>query len=165
VALTLDAELVARSHERGSRSIPAGEFFTGFFSTALEPDEILTEVRIPAPAPGTGAAFEEVARRHGDFAMVGAAAVIRIQDGQIASARVSLTGVSDVPLRAADAEAALSGAPPTDEAIAAAAEQAAKTLSPPSDLHGSSAYRRHLAGVVIKRAVRAAADRAEGAAA
>jgi carbon-monoxide dehydrogenase medium subunit len=160
VAVALDAELVAQSRDRGTRTIPAGEFFTGFFSTALDADEILTEVRIPHPATATGCAFEEVARRHGDFAMVGAAAVVRLNGGRIADARVVLTGVSDAPLRATAAESALSGAEPTEAVFAEAAEQAAKTLEPPADLHGSSAYRRHLAGVLIRRTLTSAADRA-----
>lgn len=164
VALALDAELVAQSAERGSRTIPATEFFTGFLSTALEPDEILTEVRIPKAAPGTGAAIDEVARRHGDFAMVGAAASVRIQGGRIAGVRVVLTGVSDAAFRAAEAEAVLGGAEPTPEAFGDAAEQVAKTLSPPADVHGSSAYRRHLARVLIKRTLDQAARSAQEAA-
>lgn len=164
VAVATGAELVAESRARGRRAIGAGDFFTGFFSTALEPDEILVEVRIPPAPANTGSAFEEVARRHGDFAMVGAAATVRLDNGKIGEARVALTGVSDTPVRATDAEAALTGAAPTDEAFADAAEQGAKSLSPPSDLHGSSAYRRHIAGVVMKRALKAAAARAGEAA-
>lgn len=164
VALTAGAELVAESRARGRRTIDAADFFTGFFSTALEPDEILVEVRIPAAPAHTGSAFEEVARRHGDFAMVGAAATVRLDNGKIGEARIALTGVSDVPVRAADAEAALSGSAPTEEAFADAAEQEAKSLAPASDLHGSSAYRRHVAAVVMKRALRAAATRSGEAA-
>jgi carbon-monoxide dehydrogenase medium subunit len=164
VALAVEAELVARSAARGERTIPAGDFFTGFFSTALEPDEVLTRIRIPRLPAHTGCAFEEVTRRHGDFAMVGAGAMVRVEDGRISAARIALSGISDVPVRATDAEAVLTGSPPTEEALSEAAEQTAKTLTPPSDLHGSSAYRRHLARVLIKRTVRAAAQRAEEAA-
>jgi carbon-monoxide dehydrogenase medium subunit len=164
VALTLEAELMAQSAAHGERTIQARDFFTGFFSTALDPDEVLTGIRIGRLPARTGCAFEEVARRHGDFAMVGAAALVRLEDGRISEARVALTGVSDVPLRASDAEAVLAGSPPTDDAVSEAAEQTAKTLSPPADLHGSSAYRRQLARVLIKRAVRTAARRAEEAA-
>jgi carbon-monoxide dehydrogenase medium subunit len=160
VALALDAELVAHSRQRGRRTVSAGEFFAGFFSTSLEPDEILTEVRIPRPAEGTGSAFEEVARRHGDFAMVGAAAVVRLDAGRIADARVVLTGVSDVPLRVTAAESVLAGSPPADDLFAEAAEQGAKTLDPPADVHGTSAYRRHVAGVLIRRTLDTAAGRA-----
>jgi carbon-monoxide dehydrogenase medium subunit len=160
VAVTAGAELVAESRARGRRTIAAADFFNGFFTTALEPDEILVEVRFPPTPDGTGSAFEEVARRHGDFAMVGAAATVRLEDGKISEARIALTGVSGSPVRAADAEAILGGAMPTEEAFADASEQGAKSLSPPSDLHGSAAYRRHVAGVVMKRALKAAAARA-----
>ncbi|MBO0691323.1 MAG: xanthine dehydrogenase family protein subunit M, partial [Acidimicrobiaceae bacterium] len=151
-AVALDAELMARSRTRGERTISAADFFTGFFSTALLPDELLTEIRIAPPAPGMGCAFEEVARRHGDFAMVGAAAMVRVEGERITEARIVLTGVSDVPLRAFDAEATLTAAPPTDEVLAEAAAQTADSLSPPTDIHGSSAYRRHVAGVLVRRA-------------
>ena len=164
VALLLDAELVAQSRERGTRTIRAADFFIGFFTTALEPDEILTEVRIGRPAPGTGSAIEEVARRHGDFAMVGAAAMVRLEDGMVADARIALTGVSGVPVRATKAETILDGAEPTEEAFAAAAAEAAQSLSPPADLHGSSAYRRHLAAVLMRRTLKVAAQRAQEAA-
>lgn len=158
-AVALDAELMARSRTRGERTISAADFFTGFFSTALLPDELLTEIRIAPPAPGMGCAFEEVARRHGDFAMVGAAAMVRVEDERITEARIVLTGVSDVPVRAFDAEATLTAAPPSDEVLAEAAAQTADSLSPPTDIHGSSAYRRHVAGVLVRRAVRAATQR------
>jgi carbon-monoxide dehydrogenase medium subunit len=164
VALALDAELVARSRARGERVIPAAAFFQGYFTTALEPDEILTEMRLRGVAAGTGYSFTEVARRHGDFAMVGVAAQLRLADGKIADARLALSGVSDVPVRAPAAEAALAGADVSEAAFGEAAELAAADLSPPADLHGSPAYRRHLARVLVKRALRSAAHRAEVAA-
>ncbi len=166
VALALEAGLVAQSRDRGRRTIPAADFFTGFFTTALEPDEALTEVLIEAPAPGTGWAMDEVARRHGDFAMVGAAAVVRLDQGggRIADARVALTGVSDTPVRAREAEQMLAGAEPSAETWTEAAQKASAALSPPADLHGSSAYRRHVAGVLIQRTLAKAAQRAKEAA-
>lgn len=164
VAVALDAELVAQSQDQGRRTIKAADFFTGFFTTALTPDEILTAIRIPAPAPGTGSAIAEVARRHGDFAVVGAVAVVRLEAGRIADARLVLTGVSDTPVRAAAAESMLLGAEPTDEALAEAAGEASKDLSPPADLHGTSAYRRHLAGVLARRTLAVAVQRAQEAA-
>jgi carbon-monoxide dehydrogenase medium subunit len=166
VALVVDAELVAQSRDRGRRSIPAAEFFTGFFSTALEPDEILTDVLIEAPGPATGWAIDEVARRHGDFAMVGAAVMVRIEAdaGRIAEVRIALTGVSDTPVRAAQAEQLLVGAAPSGDLWAEAAQQAGAELDPPADLHGSSAYRRHLAVVLVRRTLVAAAERAREAA-
>lgn len=166
VALLVEAELVAQSQDRGRRTIPAADFFTGFFTTALEPDEILTEVRIEAPAPGTGWAIDEVARRHGDFAMVGAAAMVRIDrsSGRVAEARVALTGVSGTPLRLGDAEQMLAGGDPTEETWTEVAQKASAALDPPADLHGSTAYRRHIAGVLIQRTLAVAGDKAKEAA-
>jgi carbon-monoxide dehydrogenase medium subunit len=164
VAVALDAELVAHSQDRGRRTIKAADFFTGFFTTALTPDEILTAIRIPAPAPGTGSAIAQVARRHGDFALVGAVAVVRLEAGRIADARLVLTGVSDTPVRATAAESMLVGAEPTDEALTEAASEAAKDLSPGADVHGTSAYRRHLARVLVRRTLSEAVQRAKEAA-
>jgi carbon-monoxide dehydrogenase medium subunit len=164
VAVALDAELVAQSQDRGRRTIKAADFFTGFFTTALTPDEILTAIRIPAPAPGTGSAIAEVARRHGDFAVVGTVAVVRLEAGRITDARLVLTGVSDTPVRATAAESMLVGAEPTDEAFAEAAGEASRDLSPAADVHGTSAYRRHLAGVLVRRTLSVAVQRAREAA-
>lgn len=166
VALLVEAQLVARSRDRGRRTIQAAEFFNGFFTTALEPDEILTEVCIEAPAPGTGWAIDEVARRHGDFAMVGAGAMVRLDPGRgtIAEARIALTGVSDTPVRAREAERMLVGADPADETWSGAAQKACTALSPPADVHGSSAYRQHVAGILIQRTLAVAAQRAMEAA-
>jgi carbon-monoxide dehydrogenase medium subunit len=159
VAICLDAELVAQG-PGGERTIPATEFFTGFFSTALAEDEILTAIRIRSAAPGTGAAYEEVARRHGDFAMAGVAAVVRLDGDTVAEARIAISGVDALPVRASKAEAALIGQSLDDATVAAAAEAGIADLNPSADLHGSSAYRKHLAGVLIRKAVRTAADRA-----
>ncbi len=165
VALVLQAELVVESRDRGSRDVAAANFFTGFLTTALEPDELLTAVRVPAPGPATGWAIDEVARRHGDFAMVGAAAMVRLDEttGRIGEARLALAGVSDTPVRPRDAEQALAGAEPTDDTYAGAAAEVAAQLSPPADVHGSSAYRRHLAQVLVRRTLTLASRRAEGA--
>ena len=163
-ALVLDATLVAESNKRGRRMIPAADFFTGFLTTCLEPDEILTGVRIPSAPAGTGTAFEEVARRHGDFAMVGVAGSVRLAgDGSIGDARLALTGVSDVPVRAAESEAALVGFAPEEAAIMEAAALVAEGLAPPSDIHASAAYRKHVAGVLVRRVLRTAIDRARAA--
>jgi carbon-monoxide dehydrogenase medium subunit len=153
VAMAVDAEFVVVSARGGERRIPAAEFFEGFFTTALAPDELLVEVRFPAAGPETAAAFEEAARRHGDFAMVAAAAAVRIQDGRIADVRLTLAGVSDTPVRCREAEDAVRGVAPSREVVAEAAALAAGPLSPPSDLHGTSAYRKHLAGVLVQRAL------------
>jgi aerobic carbon-monoxide dehydrogenase medium subunit len=159
VAVCLDAELVVEG-PGGERTIPAAEFFTGFFTTAIGEDEILTAVRVRSAGPGTGAAYEEVARRHGDFAMAGVAAVVRLDGDTIAEARVAISGVDLAPVRASKAEAVLAGQTADDTTLSAAAAAATADLHPSSDLHGSAAYRRHLAGVLIRKAVRTAAARA-----
>ena len=166
VALVLEAELVAESRARGRRSIPAADFFTGFFTTALAPDELLTTLRVPSSAPGTGWAVDEVARRHGDFAIVAAAAMVRLDTstGRIEEARVALAGVGDTPVRLPETEQMLAGAEPADGAFADAAENAVTRLSPPADVHGSAAYRRHVAGVLARRTLKLAAQRAREAA-
>jgi len=161
VALALDAEIVAQS-ARGTRTIAAADFFQGFLTTALEDDEVVTQIRFPVARPRTGACFDEVARRHGDFAIVGAGTQVSLDEqGQIEDARVVLIGVSDVPMRRPEAEQALHGAPPTADTFDAAAEAAAQGLTPSGDLHGSSAYRIHLARVVVRRALDKAAQRAQ----
>lgn len=159
VALCLDAELVTRG-PAGERTIPAAEFFTGFLSTALADDEILTAVRLRADGPGCGSAFAEVTRRHGDFAMAGVAAHVRLDGGSIVEARIAVSGVGLAPVRATGAESGLAGAPPSEEAFAAAAAATSAVLNPTTDLHASSAYRKHVAGVLVRRALRTATDRA-----
>ncbi|GAY08288.1 xanthine dehydrogenase family protein subunit M [Pseudonocardia sp. N23] len=159
VAACLDAELVAQG-PGGERSIRAADFFTGFFTTALSEDEILTAVRIRAAGPGTGAAYEEVARRHGDFAMAGVAAQVRLDGDTVAEARIAISGVDLAPVRASKAEAALAGRTIDDAVLDEAADATVADLSPSSDLHGSAAYRKHIAGVLIRKAVRTAAARA-----
>ena len=162
VAVALDAEMVATSKARGQRTFAAADFFLGFFTTALEPDEILTEVRFPVAGPGTGAAFEEACRRHGDFAMVGACAQVQLDGGALKEARVAMISVSDTPVRAREAEEVLSGATPSDDLFRAAAEAAARNLDPPSDLHASSAYRKHVGAVLVRRVLEKAVARAGG---
>lgn len=158
VAVALDAEMVVRSNARGQRSISATDFFQGFFTTALEADEALVELRFPVAQPGTGVAFEEATRRHGDFAMVGAAAMVRTEGGRIADGRVVLFGVADTPVRHAEAEALLAGAEPNTEAFESAGALAADSVTPPSDLHGTSAYRKQLVSVLVRRALAKAAQ-------
>ena len=164
VALALEAEMVIRSAARGERRVPATDFFQGFFTTALEPDEALVAICFPVASPGSGVAFVEAARRHGDFAMVGTAVVVNTGDGRITGARIALIGVADTPLRRPEAERALLGAEigsaPFDEAAAAAVEG----LAPASDIHGTSAYRTHLARVLTRRALEQAASDVRGAA-
>jgi carbon-monoxide dehydrogenase medium subunit len=159
VARALDAELVVRS-ESGERVIPAAEWFEGYLTTSRRPDEILVEMRFPVAAPGTGVAFQEVARRHGDFAMVGLAASLTLTDGTISDARLAFSGVADVPVRAAGAESLLVGQRPSAELFAEAARRSAAALDPPADLHGSSDYRKKVAATLVRRGLRAAADNA-----
>jgi aerobic carbon-monoxide dehydrogenase medium subunit len=162
VILALDAELEVRSVS-GSRIIAAKDFFQGPFQTSLAPGEILTEVRIPGLPSRSGSAFLEFARREGDYALAGVAAVVTLdEDGTIASARLGLCSVGQTPVRPTSAELLLKGKRPERDAWKAAAEAVSASLNePPSDIHGSADYRRHLAGVMTVRALALAAERAE----
>jgi carbon-monoxide dehydrogenase medium subunit len=159
VARALDAEFVVRG-QSGQRVIPAAQWFEGYLTTARRPDELLVEVRFPAARPDTGVSFEEVARRHGDFAIVGLAASLVLSGGVIGAARLAFAGVSDVPVRAAAAEDLLVGERPSAELFDEAARRATEDLDPPADLHGSSEYRKTVAAAVARRGLRAAADNA-----
>jgi aerobic carbon-monoxide dehydrogenase medium subunit len=159
VARALDAEFVVRGPS-GTRVIPAAQWFDGYLTTSRRPDELLAEVRFPAAGPGTGVSFEEVARRHGDFAIVGLAASLVFSGGVISEARLAFAGVSDVPVRAAAAEDLLAGERPSAELFDEAARRATEDLDPPADLHGSSDYRKTVAAAVVRRGLRAAADNA-----
>jgi CO/xanthine dehydrogenase FAD-binding subunit len=159
VARALDAEFVVRGPS-GERVIPAAEWFEGYLMTSRQPDELLTEVRFPAAKPGTGVSFQEVARRHGDFAMVGLAASVTLDDGTITDARLAFAGISDVPYRASDAEELLAGESPSPELFDEAARRATSDLDPPSDLHGSAEYRKKVAAALVRRSLQAAVDNA-----
>lgn len=157
--------LGARLHLRGpggARTVEAADFYTGLFGTALEPEEMLVEIEIPAAEPGTGFAFDEVSRRHGDFALAGVAARVRVDaEGRCLSARIALLSVGEGPVLAAGAEAALIGQVLTDDAIRAAASVAAQSdVDPPGDIHATPAYRRQLVDVLIRRALPRAAQKA-----
>jgi aerobic carbon-monoxide dehydrogenase medium subunit len=159
VARALDAELVVRS-KSGERMVPAAEWFEGYFMTARRPDELLVQVRFPTAEPGTGVSFGEVARRHGDFAIVGLAASLTLADGAITNARLALSGVSDVPVRATAAEDLLMGERPSTGLFDEAAHRATDDVNPPSDLNGSSDYRKTVAAALVRRGLQAAADNA-----
>ena len=160
VMVALDARWVLRSRT-ATRAIPAATFYTGLFSTALGSGELLVEVAIPPGPPGSGTAFVEVARRHGDFALVGVAAQITLdQKGQCAQARIALLSVGDGPVLAANAAAVLKGRTVDAPAIEEAARAAETDVDPPGDIHASAAYRRHLARVLVGRALQKAAQRA-----
>ncbi len=161
VLTALDGELVARA-ESGERVLKAGEFFQGLMTTALAPDEMLVEVRLPAMPAGSGWAFEEFSRRHGDFAIVGVAAQLSVEGERCASARLAAAGVGPVPLRLESAEQALKQGGLNQRTIAEAAARAAEQTQPTSDLHASAEYRRHLTRVLTERAINRALERARG---
>jgi aerobic carbon-monoxide dehydrogenase medium subunit len=160
VARALDAEFVVRGPS-GERVVPAAEWFEGYLTTSRQPDELLTEVRFPAVGQGTGVSFQEVARRHGDFAMVGLATSVTLSDGAISDARLAFAGVSDVPARATGAEELLVGQAPSAELLDEAARRAAGDIDPPSDLHGSAEYRKKVAAALVRRGLREAVDHAQ----
>jgi CO/xanthine dehydrogenase FAD-binding subunit len=162
VLLCHDGAVIVR--RRGAeRTIPAAELFLGPLTTVLEPDELLVEVRLPALPAGAGWGFEEVARRHGDFALVGGAAVLASDGtGTIRDARLALFGAADTPVRASAAEALLEGRAVSDEsAIAEAARLAAEGLEPQTDLQATSDYRRRVARVLSERVLARAARAAQ----
>jgi len=153
-AVALDATLVVAG-PGGRRTVAARDFFTGIFSTVLQPDEVLVEVRFPR-MPGWTARYEKFHRTAQAWAVVGVAAAVRRENGQIAEARVALTGMGDSPVRARAVEAAVAGAADLGT-VKAAAGHAGEATSPPSDVSGSAEYRRHLASVLTARAVAGAA--------
>ncbi|NBP72443.1 MAG: xanthine dehydrogenase family protein subunit M, partial [Alphaproteobacteria bacterium] len=149
MAVLLDAEIVAKG-PGGERRIMARDFFEAPLTTKLAPDEIVTAVELPSLPAGTGWGFEELAQRRGDFAVAGVAALVA--DG---NARIAVFGAHDTPLRATKAEQAF-GSDGIDAAVAALRAE----IDPSDDLHGSADYRRHLAGVLCKRALQSAMNRA-----
>src|SRR6266550_3511580 len=160
VARALDAEFAVRGPS-GMRVIPAAQWFEGYLTTSRRPDELLAEVRFPAAGPGTGVSFEEVARRHGDFAIVGLAASLTLSEGAISDARLAFAGISDVPVRAVDAEDLLVGQEPSAELFDEAARRATDDIDPPADLHGSADYRKKVAAALVRRGLQAATDNAD----
>ncbi len=154
-SLALDAEFVIAG-SGGSRTVPADEFFVDLFETAIGEGEILTEIRIPKRS-GWGAHYEKFVRVAHQWPIVAVAAAVKVEGGTISEARVGLTNMGSTPLRARAVEQALVGAEATDAAVREAAQSAAEGTNPPSDLNGDSDYRRHLATVLTRRAVLAAA--------
>jgi aerobic carbon-monoxide dehydrogenase medium subunit len=159
VALALDATLEVAG-ANGRREIAAAEFFEGTFTTALGDDEILTAVRFPIWGPGSGFAVEEVARRHGDFALVGAVCGIQISGGTVSRAAIALLGMGSTPLRASAAEQGLLGADATSIDTAALGAAAVEGLDPPTDIHATGAYRTAVAKHVTARAITTAIQEA-----
>ncbi len=140
----------------GERRVEAADFFQGYFTTAVAEGEILTHIRVPKYT-GWGAHYEKFTRVAQQWSIVAVAAMVRVEDGTVAEARIGLTNMGSTPLRAAAVEQALAGTPLTREAIAAASAHAAEGTDPASDLNGDASYRRHLAEVLTRRAVIAAA--------
>jgi carbon-monoxide dehydrogenase medium subunit len=154
--LALRAEVVATG-PKGSRTIPIDDFFLGLFQTALAPDEILTEIRVPAPPAKSGGSYVKLERKVGDFATAASAVQVTLAaDGTIAKIGIALTNAGPTPLRAADAESFLTGQQPTDERIAEAAQRAAAIATPSADRRGAIEYKRQMARVLTGRAIKRA---------
>ena len=155
-----------RCHDRllgrsGRRAIPAREFFLDTFTTAIEPTEVLTEIRIPRRPRGAGGAYQKLERKVGDFATVGVAAIVRLdRDGEIASAGIGVTGVADAPFAATDAEAVLAGHPPSDDLFRQAGAAAGAQSRPFGDVRGPVDYKRAMTAEMTLRALRTALERA-----
>lgn len=164
LALLLDAELTIAG-PTGRRTMAAADFFLGALTTALEPDELLVEIAMPCLPEGTGWDVQELARRAGDFAMVAVAATLTRDGDTVGKARLALMGIGETAVRAHEAEALLQGQPFGAALVRAAADAVQRAIDPPADLHASAAYRRHLAGVLTRRALANAWTRAVGGAA
>ena len=162
--LALDGALVARS-PRGEREIAAAELFQGPLTTSLGPDEIATETRFTLPAATEGWGFHEMARRHGDFALVGAIAVVGLRAGRLERVRAALFGAGPTPVRLAALEHALLGQPPAAATLRATAESATRALDTAADIHATAKYRRMVAATLMTRALADAVGRAQDLAA
>lgn len=161
VALALDAECRIVG-PRGERRVKAEDFFVTYLTTVLEPNEMLTEVRLPLLPPRSGWSVQEVARRHGDFAMAGVVALMTLDGaGACAAARIVLFGVAPTAIRVRAAEQVLAGARPAAAVFEQAGKEASAAVAEPlSDVHASAEFRRHLAGVLTRRALAEASSRA-----
>jgi CO/xanthine dehydrogenase FAD-binding subunit len=160
VVLALAGKLQAQS-QRGERWIAASDFFVGALATALEPDEMLTQVEIAAARPRSGMSFMEVARRRGDFALVGVACSVQLDESaRCAAARIALCNAGDTPVLAEDAGASLVGQPISPSAIDQAADLVQRAIDPGGNVHASKEFQRHLAGVLTRRTLATAAERA-----
>jgi carbon-monoxide dehydrogenase medium subunit len=162
VMLALRASVVLRS-QRGEREMPMSEFLVDTFTTAIEPDEILTEVRIPQPDGPSGGTYLKLERKVGDFATVAAAIHLSLSDGTIERAGIGLTAVGSKNLQPTDAEGSLAGAEPTEAAFAEAGRLAAEASSPVTDVRGSGDYKRHVVDVYVRRGLARALEIARAA--
>jgi CO/xanthine dehydrogenase FAD-binding subunit len=160
IVLALGGKLRAQS-KAGERWIDARDFFLGPLSTALKVDELLAEIELPTPPPASGYCFMEVARRRGDFALAGAAVAVTIDENErCRSTRIALCGAGDTPVDVSAAAAGLIGRAASDAEIADVAANVQHAIEPSGNIHASAAYQRHLAGVLVKRALRTALERA-----
>jgi carbon-monoxide dehydrogenase medium subunit len=159
--LAYEATVVAKG-PNGERTIPIDDFFTGLFENALGEDEILTEIRIPKPAANSGGAYIKMERKVGDYAISAAAVQLRLEGDTVKEARIGLTNVSAVPMRAKGAEAALVGKAASDAVLEAAGKAAAAECDPSADLRGSADYKRDLTRILVKRSIQKAVARAKG---
>ena len=147
--------------KEGKRTVGIDDFFKGFYMTALEPNEILTALHIPTPAAGTGNAYHKLERKVGDYATAGVAVQLTLDSsGVVTYAGIGLTNVNPIPMRAARSEQALIGKKLTEETIAQAAQFASEDCNPSKDLRGDVAYKRAMVGVITKRIIQKAAERA-----
>ena len=160
--VALDGVAIARS-SRGERAIAAADLFQGPLTTSVGADELITETRFTLPAADDGWGFHEVARRHGDFALAGAVAVLGVGGGRIERVRLAVFGAGPTPLRLAAAERQLAGQSPTAEIFREIAETACRELPAPSDIHATAEYRRRVAATLLTRALADAARRAHDA--
>jgi len=158
VMLALSGTVVARS-ATGGREIAAEDFFLGYLDTALGADELVVAVHLPPWPDGAVGSIVEIARRHGDYALVGLVTRLEVVDDTIAEAALSFLGVAGTPHRVADAERALIGGPVTDEAFKDAADIVSRSVDPAGDIHATAVYRRHVAGVLTRRGLAAASNR------
>ncbi|MGP1679079.1 MAG: FAD binding domain-containing protein [Burkholderiales bacterium] len=160
VMLALGASFVLTG-PKGERVLPANGFFLDTYSTEMQPDEIMTQIRIPIPPAGTGWCYSKLKRKTGDFASAAAAVLLRMQGGSVADAQIALTNLGATPLKASAAEASLRGKPPNDAAFAEAARLAMSICSPGEDQRGSAEYKIAMAGEMTQRALRTAQARAK----
>jgi carbon-monoxide dehydrogenase medium subunit len=161
VLLAYNAQVVAQG-PKGTRTIPIDDFFVDLFENALEANEILTEIRIPTPPKNSGGSYVKLERKVGDYAISAVAAQVTMEGDTCTGARIGLTNVSYVPMRAKNAEQAIIGQVITDDVLEKAGQAAAAECDPSADLRGSVEYKRDLTRVLTKRAIRQAVERAKG---
>jgi carbon-monoxide dehydrogenase medium subunit len=156
VATAMRARMKIKSAQ-GERELAASEFFVDLLTTCLEPEEMLVEIAFPASAPRSGSCFMELARRRGDFALAGVAAIVSLdEDGKFTDVRLALCGVGETPVDASEAAASLIGQRCTDKAIEMVAAEVKSTIAPSGNVHASADYQRHIAGVLTRRALASA---------